>query len=283
MAARSRRSKASRSSGHPRPAGQLTPVETLDATQSPAIDRGAAGDPFAREPAPNGGFINIGAYGNTEQASKSPLAYVFVLAPNGGEAIHQRSEFDIRWRDNGFAGTVDIDVSAAGVGGPFQTLAAGEANDGLFEWTVDPRCSPQARTTSSACASRADPMISDTSDFAFTILNDPPVVGNISNVVLKEGDPFTVSVSAVDPEGGALTALVSGIPGITAVRNGDNFDISWTKTPDGPGVANVVLTVSDEGSPVRSVTRTFQVTTLNVAPTLTVTGPARLHKVSLIR
>ena len=66
----------------------LTPVETLDATQSPAIDRGAAGDPFAREPMPNGGFINIGAYGNTEQASKSPLAYVMVLAPNGGESIH---------------------------------------------------------------------------------------------------------------------------------------------------------------------------------------------------
>jgi len=120
----------------------LIPVETLDATQSPAIDRGAAGDPFAREPAPNGGFINIGAYGNTEQASKSPLAFVFVLAPNGGEAIHQRAEFDIRWREDGFAGTVDIDFSATGLGGTFQTLAAGEANDGLFEWTVDPALFP---------------------------------------------------------------------------------------------------------------------------------------------
>src|SRR4029079_16825406 len=112
-----------------------TRVKPLHEPQSPAIDRGAAGDPFAREPAPNGGFINIGAYGNTEQASKSPRACVFVRAPNGGEAIHQRAEFDIRWRDNGFAGTVDIDVSSSGVGGPFQTLAAGEANDGLFEWT----------------------------------------------------------------------------------------------------------------------------------------------------
>src|SRR5689334_13133538 len=36
--------------GIPGRAVALTPVLTLDATQSPAIDRGAAGDPFAREP-----------------------------------------------------------------------------------------------------------------------------------------------------------------------------------------------------------------------------------------
>ena len=37
--------------------------------RSPAIDRGDAADPFANEPAPSGGYVNIGAYGNTEQAS----------------------------------------------------------------------------------------------------------------------------------------------------------------------------------------------------------------------
>ena len=53
----------------------------------------------------------------------------------------RRSTFDIRWHHAGGA-TVDIEYSATGVAGPFQTLAAGEANDGLYEWTVDPLLFP---------------------------------------------------------------------------------------------------------------------------------------------
>mgnify|MGYP001111685236 CR=1 FL=1 len=50
----------------------LEATEAADAASSPAIDRGALGDSFSNEPGPNGGYVNIGAYGNTPQASKSP-------------------------------------------------------------------------------------------------------------------------------------------------------------------------------------------------------------------
>jgi len=40
-----------------------------DAEQSPAIDAGDPADDVANEPEPNGGYINMGAYGGTEQAS----------------------------------------------------------------------------------------------------------------------------------------------------------------------------------------------------------------------
>jgi len=43
----------------------------VDQEQSPAIDAGDASSPFDMEPLPNGGRANMGAYGNTEQASKS--------------------------------------------------------------------------------------------------------------------------------------------------------------------------------------------------------------------
>ena len=44
----------------------------LDTTNSPCIDAG--NDlPYGRELLPNGGIINLGAYGNTAQASKTPL------------------------------------------------------------------------------------------------------------------------------------------------------------------------------------------------------------------
>jgi len=42
-----------------------------DDVTSPCIDAGDPKDDFSNEPKPNGGRINIGAYGNTKEASKS--------------------------------------------------------------------------------------------------------------------------------------------------------------------------------------------------------------------
>jgi parallel beta-helix repeat protein len=61
----------------------LTPVEMRDNAQSPAIDRGSPSDPFSREPIFNGGRIDVGAYGNTPQASKSPPPIIGV-EPSAG-------------------------------------------------------------------------------------------------------------------------------------------------------------------------------------------------------
>ena len=44
---------------------------TTDTGYSPCIDAGAPGDPIGDEPAPNGGVVNLGAYGGTAEASKS--------------------------------------------------------------------------------------------------------------------------------------------------------------------------------------------------------------------
>lgn len=52
-------------------------------SDSPCID---AGDPvfdYSREPQPNGGRINIGAYGNTEQATPSAVASLVLVATSG--------------------------------------------------------------------------------------------------------------------------------------------------------------------------------------------------------
>ena len=59
---------------------------TTFAEQSPALDRGDETSPFGLEPSPNGAFVNLGAYGNTPQASLSPPAYVFLVGPDGGES-----------------------------------------------------------------------------------------------------------------------------------------------------------------------------------------------------
>ena len=55
-------------------AGRWDPVGqswVFDAVTSPCIDAGDTGTPVGPEPYPNGGIINMGAYGGTAQASKS--------------------------------------------------------------------------------------------------------------------------------------------------------------------------------------------------------------------
>lgn len=48
----------------------LDAMEFTDTLQSPAIDLGDPSSAFSAEPAPNGGYVNLGAYGNTSQASR---------------------------------------------------------------------------------------------------------------------------------------------------------------------------------------------------------------------
>ena len=72
--------------------------EVTDAFLSPAIDRGNISSPFTNEPANNGGYINIGAFGNTALASKSPDEYILVVNPDGQESWVARQTFDIEWR-----------------------------------------------------------------------------------------------------------------------------------------------------------------------------------------
>ena len=45
---------------------------TTDGITSPCIDAGDPSSPVGDEPQPNGGRINMGAYGGTPEASKSP-------------------------------------------------------------------------------------------------------------------------------------------------------------------------------------------------------------------
>ena len=60
-----------------------------DTVHSPCIDVGDPTSEYKNEPAPNGGRINMGAYGNTNEASKSTIPQV-----KGRHIFYNRSVFD---------------------------------------------------------------------------------------------------------------------------------------------------------------------------------------------
>ncbi len=93
----------------------LVPGWVIDAVHSPCIDTGDPASPWANEPAPNFARINMGAYGNTAEASKwanRPPTLEWVgagryladgIAPNRGAP--GRTEFTFRVRITDLDGT----------------------------------------------------------------------------------------------------------------------------------------------------------------------------------
>ena len=66
-------------------------VWVRDESTSPCIDAGSLSAPIAREPFPNGGIINMGAYGGTSEAGKSyfgePICETIVAGDINGDCI----------------------------------------------------------------------------------------------------------------------------------------------------------------------------------------------------
>jgi hypothetical protein len=122
-------------------AGRYLPATgawTNDPATSPAIDRGWPGSPFEAEPAPNGSRINLGAYGGTPQASKSPLLSIDPAQTNLPSAAATNLQIDV---------AANVAWSAAATNAPWILLSAdsGDGN-GAILFGVAENASPDART-----------------------------------------------------------------------------------------------------------------------------------------
>ncbi len=69
---------------------------TKDEVTSPCIDAGDMASPIGFEPFPNGGVINMGAYGGTEEASKSYFGQPVCETPVAGDI---NGDCIVDWRD----------------------------------------------------------------------------------------------------------------------------------------------------------------------------------------
>ena len=163
----------------------LAIVELVDATRSPAIDRGDPESVYANEPGTNGGFVNLGAYGNTAQASKSPAEFVLVTSPDGGESWPADRVFDIQWRSHDFASTVDIELLELGNPSPIETIAVGVLNTGTYSWliptTVPPSTDYFIRVTRAGGAAPVDAsngVFQITEPISDYFVNDGSLVGD---------------------------------------------------------------------------------------------------------
>ncbi|KPK77632.1 MAG: hypothetical protein AMJ89_02095, partial [candidate division Zixibacteria bacterium SM23_73] len=111
-----------------------------------------------------------------------------VTSPNGGETWLVGDSHDITWISEGSKADVTIEYSTNG-GVDWDTVIASTSDDGVYSWDIPNTPSTECRVKVSDAAD-GDP--SDMSDDNFTIAsaNEPPVVSDIPNQTIAEGESF---------------------------------------------------------------------------------------------
>ena len=108
-------------------------------TGSELIDAGNPLSPYANEPSPNGKRINIGRYGNTAEAAKSPLesGVTLVSYRDGGKATGTNALVTWVFRGTNTAETLSIWYSPD-AGATWTQLASGvAASAGNWTWNTE--------------------------------------------------------------------------------------------------------------------------------------------------
>ncbi|HMP74713.1 MAG TPA: right-handed parallel beta-helix repeat-containing protein [Kiritimatiellia bacterium] len=232
---------------HPRSTGgRWTPsgFET-DVVHAMTIDLGNPSSPFSMETAPNGSRINIGAYGNTEQAGRSRLGpWLFAMTLNDGGVV--KSNQVIRWASGNLpdGATVSITYSPDN-GSTWTTVAAGvTAAMGQYNW--DTTLVPSSLNALWAVVLDDDTNVVDVVDTTFAVRNVPlsffvndsstsgvvytTIAGNPTNNGLTPATPMrwiSDVLSRYDTEAGDVIYVDTGVYNLT-----QNVVVIWSRGGD---------------------------------------------------
>jgi hypothetical protein len=209
----------------------------LDEAHSPAIDAGDWGAEFALETAPNGGRRNLGAYGNTVEASRSWLESAFTLAVA---------------REGSGAGTVNSSPPGIDCG---STCSAGFADGTVVTLTAVP-------DSGSSFAGWSGGGCSGTGTCAVTMSSAQAVTATFTLApVLPQITSFTAT-PAVRSSAGASTLAWSttGATSVTISGLGGTFALSGTRDVSVATTTTYTLTATNAAGSVTALA------TVNVLP-----------------
>jgi len=86
--------------------------------------------------------------------------------------------------------------------------------------------------------------------------NQTPIITSTPIITATVGTAYTYNVTATDPDGHTLTFSLTIIPPGMTINSSSGL-INWT--PTAAGDYNVMVKVSDNGSPVKSITQSFTI------------------------
>jgi hypothetical protein len=182
-----------------------------------------------------------------------------LTSPNGGENWKQDSSHDITWGiitdDNFSAGPISLDYSTDSGGSYPNSIAAGEANDGTYSWTVSPVESSNVRVRLTA-TDRAGNQASDSSDADFTI--EPVAAAGLSSITITDNDstdPEAAEAGYTNNQTVAVSLSVSNNPTDMILAENPGFSVNSTGWIPFNATATYTLTAGDGSKTVYAKVR----------------------------
>jgi hypothetical protein len=133
-----------------------------------------------------------------------------------------------------------------------------------FTWTPTYAQAGVYTVTYTACSPGCSATESWTRTITVNNVNRAPVLAAIGNKSVNEGATLTFTISATDPDGNPITYSASNLPsGATFTPSTRTF--SWTPGFNQAGsYSNVLFTVQDNGTPIKSASEAITITVGNV-------------------
>ncbi len=110
------------------------------------------------------------------------------------------------------------------------------------------------------------PPASASQSFTITVgtVNRPPILAPIGNRTATPGLPLSITMTASDPDGDALSFAATNVPAGASFVDNHNGTATFSWTPDSTqtGTHSMTVTVTDAGTPPLSASETFTITVL---------------------
>jgi hypothetical protein len=250
--------------------GSFTPFVT-GTTQTSANFTGTFGHSY--------GFISVATdnLGNRQVGPVSAQAITRLVAPPTSSvsplpAVTPTPSFTVNWSGTPGAGAASIasyDVYVSTDGGAFTRFVVGSTQTAAtFTGAFGHTYSFYSIATDDVGNVEAAPSVPDATT-TVPSANRPPVLDDIADQSVNEGDGLQFTASATDPDAGDVLTF-SLDPGAPAGARIDPATGAFTWTPpNGPATVSITVRVSDNGTPNLSDTRTFTVSVRNVPPRVT--------------
>lgn len=147
--------------------------------------------------------------------------------------------------------------------------AALNASSGLFTWTPDETMGGTSQVLTVQVLDSGDPPLSDSRSLVIDVaeLNSPPVLGEIADQILYEGDLLSLQPTGSDsdlPANQLRYELDAGGPGGAMVDPLTGL-VTWEPVVDQiPGSGIITLRLTDDGEPPLAAVRSFRVEVLEI-------------------
>ena len=229
---------------------------TADTLTSPCVDAGNPSSDYAGEPDPNGSRVNMGAYGNTSQASRSVSTRIIsLLNPRGGEIWN--GVITVRWSATGDGwqtnDSVRIEYYSRETGWSVVTDATALSSTGSFEWSV-----PSPTTATASYYLR---VVCEQDNTVFAITDSAGIVTRVSktyyvNDSSSTNDVYCTAVGATNHTGDSTDSPMPSLNDVLTRFQLGPGDIVYVDTGTYMLLSNIVISSNHKGTqdvPIRII------------------------------